>query len=361
MRLARIYVAAIGLAAALPVLAADTSPDSALQVTSTSLQLFNSTAKLARVALVVTNVSSRTITGFSYSVLARYPDGSERTTGASVELVFPLMLDELRPLSGGAQIPSSIERLGPGQSKTLTTFVPLSGDGLAPVVTTKIVMVALDDNTALGDLKEIRRLQAGRLPYVEDMSSLVAELRRVRGSPSPKKAADDLVLSLSGPPSEGAHAPGRVAILRLASKLLDGPDGTQKLDQAITVYEALLASAKKYSSLTIDEKSQEPTELHMVAILDLRRVSPTRPYLVLPCARLRADVLLPVGSKEGTYDVTVSQANRLIHSAQAVTRIQSGITTLTVQMDLRRLAQGLYTFRVRRVGSSWQEYPLRVR
>ena len=112
---------------------------------------------------------------------------------------------------------------------------------------------------------------------------------------------------------------------------------------------------------------QRPSEPHMVATLDLRPLSPARgvgptegAVLVLPRARLQVAVLLPVGSEEGAYDVAVSQDGRPMQSIQGVARNQNGVTTLTVQMDLKSLGAGRYAFGVRHVGSAWQEYPLRL-
>jgi hypothetical protein len=113
---------------------------------------------------------------------------------------------------------------------------------------------------------------------------------------------------------------------------------------------------------------QRPAEPLIAAVLDLRPLSPTRgeepaiagAVLMLPRGRLRVTVQLPVGSEEGTYDVAVSQAGRPMQSARGVARNQDGVTVLTVQMNLRILGPGRYAFGVRRVGSGWQEYPLRL-
>jgi hypothetical protein len=112
---------------------------------------------------------------------------------------------------------------------------------------------------------------------------------------------------------------------------------------------------------------QRPSEPLIAATLDLRPISPTRgegptegAVLTLPRGRLQVTVQLPVGSEDGTYDVAVSQVGRVQQSVQGVARNQAGVTTLTVQMDLRSLGPGRYAFGVRRLGSGWQEYPLRL-
>ena len=113
---------------------------------------------------------------------------------------------------------------------------------------------------------------------------------------------------------------------------------------------------------------QRPAEPLLAAVLDLRPLSPTRgegqpeagAVLTLPRGRLQVTIQLPVGSEEGAYDVAVSQATRPMQSVQGVARNQDGVTVLTVQMDLRSLGPGRCAFGVRRVGSAWQEYPLRL-
>ena len=69
---------------------------------------------------------------------------------------------------------------------------------------------------------------------------------------------------------------------------------------------------------------------------------------------------LPVGSEDGTYDVAVMQAGRGLQLGQGTAHAQDSVMVLTVQMDLRSLGPGRYAFGVRRVGSGWQEYPLRL-
>ena len=113
---------------------------------------------------------------------------------------------------------------------------------------------------------------------------------------------------------------------------------------------------------------QRPAEPLIAATLDLRPLSPTRgeeptragAVLTLPRGRLQITIQLPVGSEDGTYDVAVMQAGRVLQSGQGTARAQDSVMVLTVQMDLRSLGPGRYAFGVRRVGSAWQEYPLRL-
>ena len=113
---------------------------------------------------------------------------------------------------------------------------------------------------------------------------------------------------------------------------------------------------------------QRPGEPLIAATLDLRPLSPTRgesptegAAQTLPRGRLHVSVQLPVGSEDGAYDVAVMQAGRELQLGQGTARAQDSVMVLTVRMDLRSLGPGRYAFSVRRVGSSWQEYPLSLR
>lgn len=113
---------------------------------------------------------------------------------------------------------------------------------------------------------------------------------------------------------------------------------------------------------------QRPSEPLIAAVLDLRPLSPTRgeepaiagAVLTLRRGRLGITAQLPVGSEEGAYDVAVMLPGRVLKSGQGTARAENSVMVLTVQMDLRSLGPGRYAFGVRRVGSSWQEYPLRL-
>ena len=113
---------------------------------------------------------------------------------------------------------------------------------------------------------------------------------------------------------------------------------------------------------------QRPPEPLIAAVLDLRPLSPTRgeeppeagAVLNLRRGRLGITIQLPVGSEDGAYDVAVMLSGRVLQSGQGTARAVNSVMVLTVQMDLRSLGPGRYAFGVRRVGSSWQEYPLRL-
>jgi hypothetical protein len=78
-----------------------------------------------------------------------------------------------------------------------------------------ITMVVFDDNTAVGEPVEIEILQGERMMWVQMLSAVVADLRTVKNSPSPKETVDELVLSLSGEASSGDGATPE-GVIRLA-------------------------------------------------------------------------------------------------------------------------------------------------
>ncbi len=54
------------------------------------------------------------------------------------------------------------------------------------------------------------------------------------------------------------------------------------------------------------------------------------------------------------------RAGRELLLGQGTARAQDSVMVLTVRVDLRSLGPGRYAFGVRRLGSGWQEYPLRL-
>jgi len=233
-------------------MAADTPLDSALQISSPDVGVASDFAGMATVSFTVRNLSTRTINGFSYSVLGRYADGGERTARQNEDLYAPLMLDRLPAMAKTVESRASMQSLGPGQSKHVTALLPLSGEGQLPVsVTAKLLMIAFDDNTALGDPIEITQLQEARALWVEMISAIVADLQRMKRSPSPKEAAHNLILSLSGNASQDAIAAVRMRTLQGVSKALEGSrEPAQTIEELLAPYEALLEFGMKRSNLT---------------------------------------------------------------------------------------------------------------
>ena len=106
------------------------------------------------------------------------------------------------------------------------------------------------------------------------------------------------------------------------------------------------------------------------ARLDLRPLAVTRSEeqrvaaapLVVPRGRVNATILLPVGSSPGEYDVRILDADlRARATAKGSAEIRNYITTLETVIDVSALEAGDYQLTLRRDGSEWQMFPLRVR
>jgi hypothetical protein len=105
-------------------------------------------------------------------------------------------------------------------------------------------------------------------------------------------------------------------------------------------------------------------------LLDLRPFAVTRgpepakepDALVLPRARLRATILLEVGSEPGDYEIQIRDANQQPR-ANATSRatIVDFVTTLKTSLDTSILPPGSYQLAVRRDGEDWRLVPVQLR
>lgn len=111
--------------------------------------------------------------------------------------------------------------------------------------------------------------------------------------------------------------------------------------------------------------SDSPTQ---VASLDLRPLAVTRSEdqknatpLAVPRGRVKATILLPVGSAPGAYEVRILDGDlRVRASAKGSAEIRNYITTLEAPIDLSGVEVGDYQLTLRREGGEWQMYPVRI-
>lgn len=105
-------------------------------------------------------------------------------------------------------------------------------------------------------------------------------------------------------------------------------------------------------------------------VLDLRNRSvsrgteplPTEPPLEVGHNVSRLEIYLPLGSSEGPYDLRVSKLNgEPLFTGAGAAKIQRGITSLPVEINFSTAKRGLYVLQLRRVGSEWNSYALRIR
>ena len=71
---------------------------------------------------------------------------------------------------------------------------------------------------------------------------------------------------------------------------------------------------------------------------------------------------LPVGSKEGTYDVVLlGSAGEEIRSTRGVAQLENRLVILNADIDLAGVPPGSYLLGVRQPGVEWSRYPVRVK
>jgi hypothetical protein len=114
-------------------------------------------------------------------------------------------------------------------------------------------------------------------------------------------------------------------------------------------------------------RSVEPTD---VAVLDLRERSVARGQsqseadqapLEISRATKHLVVDLPIGSKEGPYDVgLLTETGNQILRATGMAQLHDHITDLRVEVDLSGVQPGAYSLGLRQVGLEWTRYPIRV-
>jgi hypothetical protein len=106
------------------------------------------------------------------------------------------------------------------------------------------------------------------------------------------------------------------------------------------------------------------------AVLDLRELSAARGQnpsqtnqhsLQISRSAKHLILELPIGSKEGTYDVALlSESGNQIQSASGTAQLQNQVVTLRADVDVSSVRPGLYVLALRQPGQEWTRYPIRV-
>jgi len=105
-------------------------------------------------------------------------------------------------------------------------------------------------------------------------------------------------------------------------------------------------------------------------IVDLRNRSiargteplPGEPPVEITRTATHLKFYLPLGTDEGPYDIRLAAENgehALTVSGKA--RIDSGATSLAVNVDLSSLSPGSYRLQLRANGSQWKSYPVQLK
>ncbi len=105
-------------------------------------------------------------------------------------------------------------------------------------------------------------------------------------------------------------------------------------------------------------------------VLDLRERSVARggnpadtKQLALEIQRTAKHLIidLPIGSKEGSYDLTLlNEAGDEIVRATGTATLENQIVILRADIDIRNVSPGFYLLGVRQPGLEWSRYPTRV-
>jgi hypothetical protein len=71
---------------------------------------------------------------------------------------------------------------------------------------------------------------------------------------------------------------------------------------------------------------------------------------------------LPIGSKEGSYEVKLlSDSGEPIRSTTGTAQLENHTAILKTEIDLAGVSPGLYLLAVRQPGLEWNRYPVRVK
>ena len=106
-----------------------------------------------------------------------------------------------------------------------------------------------------------------------------------------------------------------------------------------------------------------------IAVLDLRNYSSERgesspsnqPPLDIPRTTKHLTLYLPVGSKEGNYDLALLGATGdEVLRATATARLEDHVVVLRADVDLGPVRPGSYSLGIRQAGLEWTRFPIRV-
>jgi hypothetical protein len=117
-------------------------------------------------------------------------------------------------------------------------------------------------------------------------------------------------------------------------------------------------------------RSRPPGQTAAVVVLDLRGRATVRgegtpetsqPPLQVPRSAKTLNLELPIGSNEGTYDVTLINPNGAeFFRTSATARLEDHVVVLRADVDLAGVPPGSYFLGVRQPGLEWTRFPIRL-
>ena len=117
-------------------------------------------------------------------------------------------------------------------------------------------------------------------------------------------------------------------------------------------------------------RARRPVEATDVAVLDLRERSVARGQSQADAGQVPLEISrttkhlvldLPIGSKEGAYDVGLfTEAGDQILRATGMAQLHDHVTDLRVDVDLTSVRTGAYSLGLRQANLEWTRYPIQV-
>ena len=117
-------------------------------------------------------------------------------------------------------------------------------------------------------------------------------------------------------------------------------------------------------------RGHDSVQVAQSVVVDLRNHSmargteplPSEPPLEISRSVSHLDIYLPLGSSDGPYDFRISTTREeVLRSGSGFAKVQEGITALPVDVNVSSVSPDLYILQIRKVGSEWNSYSLRLR
>jgi hypothetical protein len=117
--------------------------------------------------------------------------------------------------------------------------------------------------------------------------------------------------------------------------------------------------------------SRPPTQATAAVVLDLRERSIARGQnpsetgqtpLAIPRGAKRVVMDLPIGSKEGSYDVALmgDTGTEILNTAAGTARLENHVVVLQADVDFKNVRPGSYFLGLRQPGLEWEQFPVHV-
>jgi len=151
-------------------------------------------------------------------------------------------------------------------------------------------------------------------------------------------------------------------------KQLQEADASRRNRMVLAIAAGILLAVAVTSWTLLHKRSE--TLSAQTAVLDLRdrsiargaEPSPGEPPLEISHRVSHLKIYLPLGSGDGDYEVRISGSqDEVLCSTNGVASTQQGITSLAVDINLSSASPGLYLLQLKKAGSRWASYPLRVK